>query len=134
MDDPFLIGNEYIDRALEAVNAAGGEAALEELFRVLRQRMQEDGHLLLPVDYPDPEDPHTFSLRGFDEADGTFWLACFTGQEELNRGEPVGILSYFIDLFFQTVVDHDGLEGVILNPFGHPCRLTKDMLRSILNT
>lgn len=132
MKDSFLIGNEIIEQALAEVNADWNRDTMMNLVHAIQQRMAADGHLLLPVEFPDPEDPNTFRMRGIPDDAGELYLACFTSEEELHKGEPTAVISQFIDVFLEAVIDFDDVSGIIINPFGLTCRLPKGVLQIVL--
>ena len=132
MEDNFLIGNEIIEQALAEANENMNHDTIMNLVRAIQQRMVADGHLLLPVEYPDPEDPNTFQIRGLPNDEGELYMACFTSEEELNKGEPTAVVSHFIDCFIEAVIDSDAVAGIIINPFGITCRLPKGVLQIIM--
>ena len=132
MEDSFLIGNEIIEKALAEANADMNHDTIMNLVHAIQQRMGADGHLLLPVEYPNPEDPNTFQIRGLPNDEGELYLACFTSEEELNKGEPTAVVSHFIDCFIEAVIDSDAVAGIIINPFGITARLPKGVLQIIM--
>lgn len=132
MKDSFLIGNEIIEKALAEANADMNHDTIMNLVHAIQQRMVADGHLLLPVEYPDPEDPNTFQIRGLPNDEGELYMACFTSEEELNKGEPTAVVSHFIDCFIEAVIDSDAVSGIIINPFGITARLPKGVLQIIM--
>lgn len=132
MEDSFLIGNEIIEKALAEANADMNHDTIMNLVHAIQQRMVADGHLLLPVEYPDPEDPNTFQIRGLPNDEGELYMACFTSEEELNKGEPTAVVSHFIDCFIEAVIDSDAVAGIIINPFGITARLPKGVLQIIM--
>lgn len=132
MEDSFLIGNEIIEKALAEANADMNHDTIMNLVHAIQQRMVADGHLLLPVEYPDPEDLNTFQIRGLPNDEGELYLACFTSEEELNKGEPTAVVSHFIDCFIEAVIDTDAAAGIIINPFGITARLPKGVLQIIM--
>ena len=121
MEDKFLIGNDIIEKALAEANANMNDDTVMNLVYAIQQRMVADGHVLLPVEFPDPEDPHTFSMRGLPNEEGEIYLACFTSQEELDKGEPTAVVSQFIDVFIDAVLESDSVKGIMINPFGITC-------------
>lgn len=132
MEDNFLIGNEIIEKALAEANADMNHDTIMNLVHAIQQRMVADGHLLLPVEYPDPEDPNTFQIRGLPNDEGELYMACFTSEDELNKGEPTAVVSHFIDCFIEAVIDSDAVAGIIINPFGITARLPKGVLQIIM--
>jgi len=132
MEDKFLVGNEIIEKALAEVNANMNDDTVMNLVYAIQQRMVADGHVLLPVEFPDPEDPHTFSMRGIPNDEGEIYLACFTSQEELEKGEPTAVVSQFIDVFIDAVLESESVKGIMINPFGITCRLPKGILQIVM--
>ena len=132
MEDKFLIGNEIIEKALAEANTNMNDDTVMNLVYAIQQRMVADGHVLLPVEFPDPEDPHTFSMRGLPNEEGEIYLACFTSQEELDKGEPTAVVSQFIDVFIDAVLESDSVKGIMINPFGITCRLPKGILQIVM--
>ena len=132
MEDSFLIGNEIIEQALAEANENMNHDTIMNLVHAIQQRMVADGHLLLPVEYPDPEDSNTFQIRGLPNDEGELYMACFTSEEELNKGEPTAVVSHFIDCFIEAVIDSNAVAGIIINPFGITCRLPKGVLQIIM--
>ena len=132
MEDKFLIGNEIIEQALAEANANMCHETIMALVQAIQDRMVADGHVLLPIEYPDPEDHNRFRMRGLPNDDGEIYLACFTSEEELHKGEPTDVMSQFIDVFIEAVLDSDQVKGIMINPFGITCRLPKGVLQLIM--
>ena len=132
MEDKFLIGNDIIEKALAEANVNMDDDTVMNLVYAIQQRMVADGHVLLPVEFPDPEDPHTFNMRGLPNEEGEIYLACFTSQEELDKGEPTAVVSQFIDVFIDAVLESDSVKGIMINPFGITCRLPKGILQIVM--
>ena len=77
MENKYLKGNEGLKNAVTAASAAGfTEESVDRLITVLQQRMGEDGHLLLPIELPDENDPNNYRLRGLPGEEGDLFLAC----------------------------------------------------------
>lgn len=132
MEDKFLVGNEIIEKALADANANMCHETIMALVNAIQERMVADGHLLLPVEYPDPEDLHHFQMRCIPDENDEIYLACFTSEEELHKGEPTAVMSQFIDVFIEAVLDSDQVKGIMINPFGITCRLPKGVLQIIM--
>lgn len=132
MEDAYLIGNERIEAALDAVSRTADEQSFSDLLNALGERMAADGHLLLPVTFPDPEDESTFMVRSISSESGDAYLACFTREEEARKGEPTALVSQFIDVFFEAVMRAEHMAGIAINPFGTTCRLPKSALQLIM--
>lgn len=132
MEDKFLSGNELIEKALLKVSENRCSETIMNLAAALQERMNADGHLLLPVEYDDPDNANRFRMLTIPDEDGDLYLACFTSEEELRKGEPVSILSHFIDTFLEAVIDADTVKGAVINPFGAACTLTKGLIQIVL--
>lgn len=133
MQNEHLNGNYVIERAVNAAIQTGfTEETVNGLIVALQQRMRENGHLLLPIEPPDEQDPNTFKLRGVPDENGELFLACFTSEEELNKGGPTGRLSQFIDVFLTTAVDLETVRGIVINPWSGGCRIPKTILQIVL--
>ena len=61
--DIMMIGNDIIEKALAAVHENANQDTVMALIHALQDRLVADGHLLLPVDHPDPDNTDTFRLR-----------------------------------------------------------------------
>lgn len=130
MENKFLIGNEIIDSAIAAFTAAPGEESALAVVRALQQRMQQDGHLLIPVVLS--EGGQSYQLRPLEYDNGAIYMVAFTSEAELEKGGPTNILSHFIDVYFDVVLDFEDAQGLVINPFGQPFFLQKDLLAAVL--
>ena len=130
MENTFLIGNEIIDSAIAAFTAAPGEESALAVVRALQQRMQQDGHLLIPVLLS--EGGQSYQLRPLEYDNGAVYMVAFTSEAELEKGGPTNILSHFIDVYFDVVLDFEDAQGLVINPFGQPFFLQKDLLAAVL--
>ena len=130
MENSFLNGNEIIKQTIAELYA--GLAEQTAVLDAVRERMVADGHFLLPVEIPNPEEPNTFSLRGLADEAGDFYLACFTDEEELNKGGPTAVVSYFMDAFLESILDLKRAKGVVINPFGAGYWMTVEEIQVIL--
>lgn len=130
MENKFLIGNEIIDSAIAAFTAAPGEESALAVVRALQQRMQQDGHLLIPVLLS--EGGQSYQLRPLEYDNGAVYMVAFTSEAELEKGGPTNILSHFIDVYFDVVLDFEDAQGLVINPFGRPFFLQKDLLAAVL--
>ena len=129
--DPFLVGNEIIE---EAVNTFLAEATKENLTAVLesiRKRMHEDGHFMIPV-IPS-EDGREFTIRTVQTKDGKEWMVAFTSPAERQKGQPSQMISNFIDTMLKACIDME-TPGLIINPWGQSFMLTNDMIGMILKS
>lgn len=130
MENTFLIGNERIEAALAAFAAAPGEDTALAVAHALQQRMLQDGHLLIPVQLS--EGGQSYQLRPLQYDSGAVYMVAFTSEAELEKGGPTGILSHFIDVYLDVILDFDEADGLVINPFGQPFFLQKDLIQTIL--
>ena len=95
--DPFLEGNEYIEKAIEQYRKNTSEENLFAVLEAIRQRMHADGHFIFPI-LTDENDETSFIFRTIQTKDGKVWNAAFTSQEEYEKGVPSRVISNFIDI------------------------------------
>lgn len=133
MQNEFLKGNGIIEQAMDKARANEfTEESINGLIAALQTRMREDGHLLLPVEPLDEDDNNRFLLRGVPDEDGEIYLACFTSEAELNKGEKTAVISQFIDVFLINAVDLEDVRGIVINPWSGGCRIPKTVLQVVL--
>jgi hypothetical protein len=130
MENKFLIGNEIIETAIAAFTAEPCEDTALAVVRTLQQRMNQDGHLLIPVLLS--EGGQSYQLRPLEYDGGAVYMVAFTSEAELEKGGPSNILSHFIDVYFDVVLDFEEAQGLVINPFGQPFFLQKDLLAAVL--
>ena len=130
MENKFLIGNEIIETAIAAFAMNPCEDTALAVVRALQQRMQGDGHLLIPVLLS--EGGQSYQLRPLEYDGGAVYMVAFTSEAELEKGGPTNILSHFIDIYFDVVLDFEDAQGLVINPFGQPFFLQKDLLAAVL--
>ena len=147
--EDYLSGNVVIE---EAVARYHRDSTKENLIRVLDAvliRMKADGHFLIPVILPEAvfdmididhvkigdtvtsqEELH-FKLHHIQTGDGKLWLVAFTSEAEFRKGETVSVISNFIGTMLEGCAEMSE-EGIIVNPWGQPFLLTKELIRLIL--
>ena len=130
MENKFLIGNEIIETAIAAFTADPCEDTALAVVRTLQQRMNQDGHLLIPVLLSGGG--QSYQLRPLEYDGGAVYMVAFTSEAELEKGGPTNILSHFIDIYFDVVLDFEDAQGLVINPFGQPFFLQKDLLAAVL--
>ena len=127
----FLAGNEIIE---VAINKFSKEQTRENLISILssiRKRMHADGHFLIPV-VMDGKDDNNIGFRTIVVGDGKVWYPVFTSKEEFEKGDPSQVISNFIDWTLNTFKEIS-CEGIIINPFGNPFKLTKQLIDLIIS-
>jgi len=120
MKNNFLDGNERINEKIRTFRAEPTAEAYGAILDQIRERMLADGHFLIPVWTPeeekDRENP-SFNMHQLQTEDGGIYLVAFTDEEELHKGQGTGVLSDFIDQFFDFVFIAANVKGFILNPW-----------------
>ena len=137
MKNNFLDKNHLIVEKIRAFRAEPTGESYGAILMQIRKNMQEDGHFLIPVWIPEEdknsEDP-SFNLHQLQTDDGGVYLVAFTDEDEMKKGPETGILSNFIDQFFDFVFLSDHIAGFILNPWGDSnFTFTKPMMQSIVD-
>ena len=125
--DSTLDGNERIEDAIRKYSIEKTDEALVYILHAIHVRMNEGGHMIIPVITSD--DGTEFTFRSIQLDDGSVWMVLFTSQKEFSLGEKSEALSYFIDETLRSCLANDG-NGFIINPFGEaPFMLTKDLIQ-----
>ena len=130
--DEGLKGNERIEDAIFALQKEATQEQLAHTLTVIRRRMKEGGQLIVAVE-PDPAQAQ-MKLQTVRTSDGKIWWSAFTSFEEELKGSN-SVMSTFltaIEPLFQSAVQENEIEGIILNPWNRTIMLDKTLLRLIL--
>lgn len=128
-DDPFLQGNEMIEKAISTFHAETTKENLCAVMDSIRTRMHQDGHWMIPVIRDEKGNGFTFcTLR---PKDGTDWLVAFTSQKEYEKSESSQIISNFIDMTLKGCLNLNA-AGIIINPWGQSFKLSKELIDMII--
>ena len=130
--DEGLKGNERIEDAILALQKEATQEQLAHTLTVIRRRMKEGGQLIIAVE-PDPAQAQ-MKLQTVRTPDGKIWWSAFTSFEEELKGSD-SVMSTFltaIEPLFQSAVQENEIEGIILNPWDRTIMLDKTLLRLIL--
>ncbi|MBR5122099.1 MAG: SseB family protein, partial [Anaerotignum sp.] len=134
MKNNFLDKNHLIVEKIRAFRAEPTGESYGAILMQIRKNMQEDGHFLIPVWIPEEDknsEAPSFNLHQLQTDDGGVYLVAFTDEDEMKKGPETGILSNFIDQFFDFVFLSDHIAGFILNPWGDSYfTFTKPMMQS----
>ena len=129
--DEGLKGNEKIEEAISALQQEVSQELLAHTLTVIRRRMKEEGQLILAVE---PSVAEELKIKAVKTADGKKWWSAFTSFEEELKGSD-RVMSTFltaIEPLFQSAVQVNEIEGIILNPWNRTIMLDKTLLRLIL--
>ena len=130
--DEGLKGNERIEDAIFALQKEATQEQLAHTLTVIRRRMKEGGQLIVAVE-PDPAQAQ-MKLQTVRTPDGKIWWSAITSFEEELKGSD-SVMSTFltaIEPLFQSAVQENEIEGIILNPWDRTIMLDKTLLRLIL--
>ena len=130
--DEGLKGNERIEDAIFALQKEATQEQLAHTLTVIRRRMKEGGQLIVAVE-PDPAQAQ-MKLQTVRTPDGKIWWTAFTSfEEELKGGDSVkSTFLTDIDKLFETVLQVEKIQGIILNPWNRTIMLDKNLIRVIL--
>ena len=129
--DEGLKGNEKIEEAISALQQEASQELLAHTLTVIRRRMKEEGQLILAVE---PSVAEELKIQAVKTADGKKGRSAFTSFEEELQGSD-RVMSTFltaIEPLFQSAVQVNEIEGIILNPWNRTIMLDKTLLRLIL--
>lgn len=128
-DDPFLEGNVLIESVIARYHEDDNEDNLRAIVEMIRVQMQMDGHFLIPVEMERGEQTK-FQFKTLRMEDDQDWAVAFTSWDELQNGPKSEVLSCFIDQALKMCNGMD-VPGLIINPFGQPFALTKELIEFI---
>lgn len=133
-EDPTLLGNELIEEAVRLYREEESEWRFMGVLMEIRERMQEDGHLIFPADVITEEDgSQRYGLKTIDADDGVPLLVAFTSQAEFKKAPPSSAISSYIDIMLETVLRAEAFGGIILNPWGQEITIDRADVALILS-
>lgn len=130
--DPGLQGNEKMEAAIAGLQQEPTQEMLAHTLTVIRRRMKEKGQVILAVE--PPKGPEQIQIQAVQTSDGQSWWTAFTSfEEELKGGDSVkSTFLTDIDKLFETVLQVEEIQGIILNPWNRTIMLDKNLIRVIL--
>lgn len=130
--DEGLQGNEKIEEAILGLQTESTQEMLAHTLTVIRRRMKEKGQVILAVE--PPKGLEQIQIQAVQTSDGQNWWTAFTSfEEELKGGDSVkSIFLTDIDKLFETVLQVEKIQGIILNPWNRTIMLDKNLIRVIL--
>lgn len=130
--DQGLQGNEKIEEAITGLQQETTQEMLAHTLTVIRRRMKAGGQFIIAVE--PPKGDGQIRLEAVKTDDGRNWWAAFTGfEEELKGGGSVkSTFLADIDKLFETALQTEEIEGVILNPWNRTLMLDKYLIKVIL--
>ena len=132
--DEGLQGNEKIEEAILGLQTESTQEMLAHTLTVIRRRMKEKGQVILAVE--PPKGLEQIQIQAVQTSDGQNWWTAFTSfEEELKGGDSVkSTFLTDIDKLFETVLQVEKIQGIILNPWNRTIMLDKNLIRVILGT
>ena len=105
---------------------------LAHTLTVIRRRMREKGQFILSVEPPTGD--NQLRIGTVKTGDGKVWWAAFTSfEEELKGGGSVqSTFLTDIDQLFNSALQVNEIEGIILNPWNRTIMLDKNLINIIL--
>ena len=130
--DKGLLGNEKIEQAIAALQQETTQELLAHALTVLRRRMKENGQFILSVEPPTGDDQ--LRIGTVKTGDNKVWWAAFTSFEEELKGGSSIQSTFLTDIgqLFNSALQVEEIEGIILNPWNRTIMLDKNLINIIL--
>lgn len=137
--DPGLKGNNQIKEAIAVFHQNPNDEGLAFVLTKVRKRMKDGGELVVGVElYQDPfpvaEEEKKLQVQTVISRDGKKWFAVYTSFEEQRKGGEE-INSTFLTPISKVLafaLEAEGVEGLMINPWGKTFGLTKRMAEIVL--
>lgn len=137
MKNNFLDKNELINERIREFRSDPTAEKYGAILNQLYERMQEDGHFLIPVWIPEEEigsEELSYNLQQLHTEDGGTYLVAFTDDDEVHKGPATGIISNYMDQFFDFVFISTYVDGFILNPWSeNTFTFSKAVMQCVVN-
>ena len=130
--DKGLQGNEKIEQAIAALQQEATQELLAHALTVIRRRMNENGQFILAVEPPTGD--NQLRIGTVKTGDNKVWWAAFTGFEEELKGGGSVQSTFLTDIgrLFNSAVQVNEIEGIILNPWNRTIMLDKNLINIVL--
>ena len=130
--DKGLQGNEKIEQAIAGLQQEATQEMLAHTLTVIRRRMRENGQLILSVEPPTGD--NQLRIGTVKTGDGKVWWAAFTSFEEELKGGGSVQSTFLTDIaqLFNSALQVNEIEGIILNPWNRTIMLDKNLINIIL--
>ncbi|MBO5666682.1 MAG: SseB family protein, partial [Firmicutes bacterium] len=127
--DETLEGNEQIEAAISDFRKKEDRETLENLTEVMARRIEERGHLIMPIE--DGIEEGNIVPRTITTDDGETVIAAFTNHTEMKKGPYSEMLSIRIEHIFEVAKELEFVGGVVINPWGEFMYVGKDLISII---
>ena len=130
--DEGLQGNEKIETAIAALQQEASEEMLAHTLTVIRRRMKEGGQFIIAVE--PPTGGGQMQIQAVQTPDGNSWGAAFTSFEEELKGGGSVQSTFLTDIgqLFNSALQVNEIEGIILNPWNRTIMLDKNLINIVL--
>ena len=145
--------NKYIKYAVSQIfESNGDEEAYKTLLSVLLRRLQDEGEAPTPmvdknnvVGTMDWEAVNVGESFNFNQdvrltidkvvdGKGDEWIPLYTDEEERQKGETTNfIMNVAIEVLIRDAYYYTGVKGLVINPFGQPLTVPKDIIKIVLD-
>lgn len=134
MQNNFINGNEKIESAVEVLYKEESQENIMALLGTVAQRMNEGGHLLIPVEKQQSQqgEDHSFAMGQVRFSDGRAAAVAFTKREQIQSDHQAEVISYEMRAVLESVMANPQTSGVVINPWGQMFFLSKEMIKIIL--
>ena len=123
-----------LEEAIHAFKEQTTDETLAHVLTVIRNRVQEQGHLIIAVDMVVQGAP--LSIRPVTTSDGSKWWAVFTSYEEEMKGkgkaQPVSLFTASMEQIFDQVKVVPEISGVIVNPWSESLPLNEKLIDLVM--
>lgn len=130
--DKGLLGNEKIEEAVAALQQETTQEMLAHTLTVIRRRMREAGQLIVAVE-PSMGD-NNLNIQSVKTDDGKCWWMAFKSFDEELKGSGSVMSTFMADIekMFESAINAEGIEGIIINPWNRTIMLDKELIRIVL--
>ena len=130
--DKGLWGNEKIEEAIAGLQKETTQEMLAHTLTVIRRCMKADGQFIIAVE--PPKGDGQIRLEAIKTEDGRSWWAAFTSFEEELKGGGSVQSTFLTDIaqLFNSALQVNEIEGIILNPWNRTIMLDKNLINIIL--
>lgn len=130
--DKGLQGNEKIEEAIAGLQKETTQEMLAHTLTVIRRCMKADGQFIIAVE--PPKGDGQIRLEAIKTEDGRSWWAAFTSFEEELKGGGSVQSTFLTDIgqLFNSALQVNEIEGIILNPWNRTIMLDKNLINIVL--
>ena len=130
--DKGLQGNEKIEQAIAALQQEATQELLAHALTVIRRRMNENGQFILAVEPPTGD--NQLRIGTVKTGDNKVWWVAFTDFEEELKGGGSVQSTFLTDIgqLFNSALQVNEIEGIILNPWNRTIMLDKNLINIVL--